>query len=96
MLSGPTLPDEPAKSFLGQMMRKRISLLATTLRTRPREYKRSLVRRFEAEVLPALASGKMLHVLDREFRGLDQAQAAHEYMETNANMGKIVLAVDAD
>jgi len=93
LLSGPSLPEDVAKSFLGALAKKRISLLATTLRTRPKAFKQHLVSRFSREVLPKLASGAMVHVIDREFGGLSQAQAAHDYMETNANVGKIVLTV---
>jgi tumor protein p53-inducible protein 3 len=38
-----------------------------------------------------LATGRLEHIIDRVFVGLEQAQAAHEYMESNANVGKIVL-----
>jgi tumor protein p53-inducible protein 3 len=93
VLTGPALPEDVAKTFLGVMARKRISLLATTLRTRPKAYKKHLMARFAKEVLPRLASGALVHVIDREFDGLDQAQAAHEYMESNAGSGKLVLKV---
>ena len=53
--------------------------------------------RGEAEGVTAqIASGAMQHVVDKEFGGgLGEAQAAHEYMESNANLGKIVLKVGA-
>lgn len=95
LLSGPTLPEAVAKTFFGAMAKKRISLLATTLRTRPTAYKRHLVSRFAKEVLPLLAAGRMEHVIDKEFVGLEQAQAAHEYMESNANSGKLVMQIVA-
>ena len=94
LLSGPSLPDDLGKTFFGQLAKKRVSLLATTLRTRPRPYKKRLVERFASEVLPLLASAKMVHVIDRQFDGLAHAQAAHDYMESNANSGKIVIAVE--
>ena len=90
-LSGPALPEAVGKTYFGSMTRKRLSLLATTLRTRPLAYKEALVQRFAREVLPKLASGRLEHIIDRVFVGLEQAQAAHEYMESNANLGKIVL-----
>ena len=93
LLTGPALPEASAKSFFAQMQKKRITLLTTTLRTRPREYKQQLVARFSREVLPKLAAGSMHHVIDKEFAGLAHAQAAHDYMESNANSGKIVLTV---
>jgi hypothetical protein len=75
LLSGPALPDEQAKAFFGSMAKKRISLLATTLRTRPRPYKSTLVHRFARDVLPKLASGQMVHLIDTTFRGLEHAQS---------------------
>ena len=46
LLTGPALPEASAKSFFAQMQKNRITLLTTTLRTRPREYKQQLVARF--------------------------------------------------
>ena len=54
---------------------------------------RGVPRRFARDVLPLIAAGTMRHVIDRTFDGLDQAQAAHDYMESNANAGKIVLSM---
>lgn len=48
--------------------------------------------RFAADVIPKLAEGAFRIVVDKEFP-LEQLQQAHEYMETNANMGKIVIRV---
>lgn len=91
-LSGPALPPPLGESFLGALMKKRVSLLASTLRTRPEAFKAELVARFGKEVLPRIAGGTFEHVIDRIFQGgLKEAQEAHEYMESNANAGKIVL-----
>ena len=91
LMSGPALPEEPSKTFLAQMAKKRLTLQATTLRTRPRPFKKDLAERFAREVLPRIAKGEMLHVIDREFEGLGMAQSAHEHMESNAGSGKLVL-----
>ena len=93
LMSGPGIAEATAKSFLGQMQKKRLSLQATTLRTRPRAFKQMLVARFAREVLPMLASGRFVHVIDKEFEGLQHAQAAHAHMESNTGSGKIVLMV---
>jgi len=95
LLSGPSLPEAASKAFLGSMAKKRLSLLATTLRARPLAYKEALVDGFARDVLPKLADGRIEHIIDRTFVGLEQAQAAHEYMETNANLGKIALTVSS-
>lgn len=91
-LSGPALPESLAPTFLAQLMRKRILLLPTTLRTRSVAFKRELVSQFVARSLPLVSSGRLEHVVDRQF-ALGEAQAAHEYMESNANSGKVVLVV---
>lgn len=100
LLSGGALAPELAPTFLPSLMRKRIQLLATTLRSRSVAYKRRLVRAFAADTLPRVglspaATGGfgLQHVIDRVFHGLDAAQDAHDYMETNGNMGKIVLSL---
>ena len=95
LLSGPSLPEATSKAFLGSMAKKRLSLLATTLRARPIAYKKALCDAFSRDVLPALAAARLEHLVDRTFAGLEHAQAAHDLMETNANIGKIVLTVRA-
>ena len=96
LLSGPGLTENASKAFLGSLARKRVSLLATTLRARPMHFKAELVSRFSREVLPHMADGeasKFDHIIDKRYSGLAQAQVAQEYMESNANVGKIVLRV---
>lgn len=44
-------------NLLSTVLRKRVTLVGTTLRTRSVEYKRTLVSRFAAEALPQIASG---------------------------------------
>ena len=86
------MPEGLAKGFLATLMKKRVQLLATTLRTRSRPFKKELVDAFAAQVLPHIGS-RFRHVIDKEFDGLASAQAAHDYLESNANAGKVVLKV---
>ena len=51
-----------------------------------------IARRFTADVLPALADGRLRPVLDREFP-LIEALAAQEYLASNAQLGKVTLTV---
>ena len=93
LLTGPGMGDI-APTFLGALMKKRGSLLCTTLRGRAVEYKAELVRRFvEFGGLAKLASGEFEIIIDREFAGLESLQAAHDHMESNANIGKIMLSL---
>ena len=77
---------------LGAMLGKRASLTGTVLRARPLEEKIALTQRFERELLPFLADGSCRPVIDSRF-ALAEVADAHRYMETNANVGKIVLDV---
>ncbi|MFQ6116372.1 MAG: NAD(P)H-quinone oxidoreductase, partial [bacterium] len=77
---------------LSMILRKRLRILGTALRTRPLEEKIALTQTFQKHVLPLFASGKIKSVIDRTFP-LKEAAQAHAYMGTNKNFGKIVLIV---
>jgi putative PIG3 family NAD(P)H quinone oxidoreductase len=84
-----------AVSFnLGALLPKRASLTGTVLRARPLEEKIAVSQRFAAEVLPLFESGALRVVIDSRYR-LDDIATAHAFMETNANVGKIVVDVSA-
>ncbi|MDH3706951.1 MAG: zinc-binding dehydrogenase, partial [Acidimicrobiia bacterium] len=70
----------------------RASLIGTVLRARPLEEKITLTQRFRREVLPWFDQGLLAPVIDRRYP-LDDIAAAHEYMATNASIGKILLDV---
>lgn len=77
---------------IGALMPKRARLIGTVLRPRPLEEKIAVTQRFVSEMLPFFEIGKLRPVIDRRF-GLDQIVEAHEYMESNANTGKIIIDV---
>lgn len=77
---------------LGLLLSKRMTVVGTALRSRTLAEKLSLTAEFERHIVPLLASGAVRPVVDREF-SLDDVAAAHEYMATNANFGKILLRV---
>jgi len=77
---------------INKILSKRISLIGTTLRARSLAEKAGVVRAFEKQVLPLFARGLLDPVVDKVFR-LDQAGEAHAYLESNANIGKVVLEV---
>ena len=77
---------------LGVLLQKRLSVTGTTLRARTPEEKANAVRALEKSVLPHLASGRIVVPVDRVFP-LAEAAAAHAYLETNANFGKVILEV---
>ncbi len=75
---------------LGRLLTKRVRLIGTVLRSRAREEKTQLVRAFVDEVLPLLARGAIVPVVDRVFPATE-ARAAHRYLEANRNFGAVVL-----
>jgi NADPH:quinone reductase-like Zn-dependent oxidoreductase len=79
-----------AQVDLGLLLRKRLTLLGTVLRSRSAAEKTAAVRGFAAWAAPHLAAGTLRPVLDRAFPAEDAA-AAHRYVEENRNFGSVVL-----
>jgi NADPH:quinone reductase-like Zn-dependent oxidoreductase len=77
---------------LGTLMRKRLTVVGTVLRSRPLEEKIDLVQSFARTMLPLLAAGRLRPVVDRVLP-LGEAAAGHAAMEANENFGKIVLRI---
>lgn len=77
---------------LGALLPKRAHLVGTVLRARPIEQKIDATRRFAAEVIPAIEAGLVRPVIDRRF-GLAAIADAHRYLETNANVGKVLIDI---
>lgn len=75
---------------LATVLRKRLTLVGTVLRSRPLEEKIEATQAFAREVLPLLARGVVRPVIDRVLP-IDQVREAHQLMAMNAHFGKIVL-----
>jgi tumor protein p53-inducible protein 3 len=67
--------------------------MGSTLRARPVLKKIDLTKRFEEFAYSRFQDGRLLPVIDRIFNW-SEANEAHQYMEENRNIGKIVLVVD--
>jgi NADPH2:quinone reductase len=74
------------------MARKRLQLIGVTFRTRTLEEKIAIVQGVITDLLPPLSDGLLKPVIDRVF-GLEEAPEAQAYMESNVQVGKIVLRV---
>ena len=77
---------------LGGIMRKRLRILGTVLRSRPLEEKITLSQKFRSRLLPYLEAKRLQPVVDRVFP-LQEAARAHAYLEENQNFGKVVLKI---
>lgn len=91
LMGGKSVHDD---MYLGRMMGKRISLLPSTLRGRPKAYKDELIRSFERDVIPRFLSGEYrVQISSVHAMTTDGVQAAHRTMAGHQNIGKIVLTV---
>src|SRR5688572_13726876 len=79
-----------AEFDLGTALRKRLKIAGTALRSRSLEGKSAAVKAFANDVVPLLANGKIKPNVDRVFP-VSEVRAAHEYLESNASFGKIIL-----
>jgi putative PIG3 family NAD(P)H quinone oxidoreductase len=79
-----------AELNLGQLMAKRGAVIGTTLRARPAEEKAAIMRAVAEHVWPLVVSGDVKPQVHRTF-ALTDAAAAHEYFDSGAHTGKILL-----
>ena len=82
-----------AQFNMGVLLRKRLTIVGTSLRGRPLEEKISLARDFSERAVPLFEKGTLRPVVDRVFP-FAEIRAAHELMESNKTFGKIVLRWD--
>lgn len=85
-----TLSGSRAELELRLLMNKRLSLYGSTLRSRPLAEKVQLKNSFQARFWGALEAGRIKPVMDGVF-DIRDADAAHERMKQNLNIGKLVL-----
>jgi NADPH:quinone reductase-like Zn-dependent oxidoreductase len=78
---------------LDQLALKRISVIGVTFRTRTLDQFGECVRQAAADLLPALADGRVRPIVDSVFP-LEEAAAAQQRMTQNLHLGKIVLSVE--
>lgn len=78
---------------LMELMTKRIQLTGTLLTPRSDKYKAALTTEFSSKTLDLFNQNKLYPIVDQIFP-FNQIQQAHEHMESNKNIGKIILKVD--
>lgn len=82
---------------LATLLMRRQSIRTLTMRSQPTEARIALVRRFERQVLPLLAAGRLTMPIAQVYPVADAAQA-HRDMERGDRPGKrvLLLATAAD
>lgn len=79
-----------AELDLGRLLRKRATILATTLRARPAGEKAAIVAAVRERVWPWVEEGAVRPVIDRVLPLTDAAEA-HRVVEAGEHVGKVVL-----
>lgn len=87
-----TTAGASAEIDFGTVMRKRLKIIGTVLRSRSVEEKALATRRFEKHVLPLLGHGVVHPVIDKIYN-MEEVRAAHTRLESNASFGKVVLII---
>lgn len=75
---------------LAPILKKRLSIMGSTLRSRSLEYKTALTKAFAEKALPLFADGMLHPVIDSTF-DWSETEQAHQRMADDQNTGKIVL-----
>ncbi|MGZ3774811.1 MAG: NAD(P)H-quinone oxidoreductase [Pseudobdellovibrionaceae bacterium] len=87
-----TLHGTNVQLDLRKMMTKRLTLTGSTLRSRSVEEKTRLASELEKHIWPLINQGKIRPVISKVF-SIEEVRDAHEYMESSAHTGKIVLSI---
>ncbi|KAJ8327486.1 hypothetical protein QVD99_007977 [Batrachochytrium dendrobatidis] len=87
---GGAVMDE--KVHLGPILRKRLQINGSTLRSRTVAYQTILCDYFVEKSLPLFTNGTFKPIIDRVFEWTDIIEA-HKHMEANASIGKIVMRI---
>jgi putative PIG3 family NAD(P)H quinone oxidoreductase len=77
---------------LGIVLRQRLRIVGTVLRSRSSAEKTMLARSFREKALPLFMTNAARPVVDRVLP-LERVREAHEYVESNANFGKVVVHI---
>lgn len=77
---------------LGELLMRRLSVMGSTLRTRPTAEKGAIVASFVERFGPALEDGRLRPIIDRVLP-LARAADAHRAMKASEHFGKIVLSL---
>lgn len=91
VLLGTMQGAEAERVDLGRILRGRLEVIGTVMRSRPREERVALADEFTARVLPEIAAGRLAPIVGAVYP-MTAIADAHAAMEANEVFGKIVLA----
>lgn len=87
------LGGSKAEMDLAAVLRNRLKVVGSTLRSRPRTEHVAIVRAFRERFYAKLLDGTFEIPIDRTFP-IREAAAAHAFMGANQNTGKIILTIE--
>lgn len=82
-----------AEINLNDIVRRRLTLTGSTLRPRPPHYKGRIASELVEKVWPLIKSGRIRTYIHQVF-GFEEMREAHALMDSNAQMGKVVVRLD--
>ncbi|MBS1519445.1 MAG: NAD(P)H-quinone oxidoreductase [Bacteroidetes bacterium] len=88
------MKSKDAQVDLAQVMRKRLIITGSMLRSREIGFKSAIARSLEQYIWPLLVSGKIKPIIHTVFSAKDAAKA-HALMESSKHIGKIVLSFES-
>jgi NADPH2:quinone reductase len=89
-----TMKGKDVQVDLSLVMRKRLIITGSMLRSREIAFKSAIALNLEKHIWPLLASGRIKPVIHSVFPA-EEASKAHQLMESNDHMGKIVLSFES-
>lgn len=87
------LSGTESKISLSRLLRKRLRVIGSVLRSRSIEEKAAITERLRSTVWPLFEEGALQPVIDRTL-SIEEVELAHELLESNATIGKIVLTIE--
>jgi len=88
-----TMKGKDVNIDLSIVMRKRLMITGSMLRSREISFKAAIAQKLEKHIWPLLKSGEIKPVIYKIFPA-EQAAAAHQLMESSEHIGKIVLTFE--
>jgi NADPH2:quinone reductase len=89
-----TMKGKDVNIDLSIVMRKRLTITGSMLRSREISFKVAIAQNLEKNIWPLLKSGEIKPIIYKVFPA-DQAAAAHRLMESSEHIGKIALDFEA-
>ncbi len=78
---------------LSRLLRRRLRVIGSVLRSRSVEEKVEITKKLKSTLWPLFDTGELQPIIDKTFP-IEKVEKAHQLLEDNATIGKIVLTID--